>query len=168
MYALYALMLLVGISMGSELRHSLTMIRTMHLKILLVPFTTVLGTLLGVCLFSLFVPSFKVQDSLAVGSGMGYYSLSSIYITQLRGETLGAIALIANLIRELVSLLLIPTIARYFGKFAPISSAGATSMDTCLPIITHSVGKQYALLAVFHGTILTLLVPFLVSFILSF
>lgn len=167
-YALYALVLLVGIGMGSELKQSFLLVKTMHLRILLVPFTTVVGTLLGVTLFSVIMPAFSLQDSLAIGSGLGYYSLSSLYITQLRGETLGVIALLANLIREVLSLIFIPLMAKRFGKLAPIASAGATSMDTCLPIITQSVGKRYAMLSVFHGTILTLLVPFLVSFVLSF
>ena len=167
-YALYALVLLVGIGMGAEIKQSFVLIKTMHIRILLIPFTTVIGTLLGVSIFTLIAPAFSVQDSLAVGSGLGYYSLSSLYITQERGEMLGVIALLANLIRELLSIVFIPAFARYFGKLAPIASAGATSMDTTLPMITQAVGKQYAMLSVFHGTILSILVPFLVMFILSF
>lgn len=166
-YALYALLLLVGIGMGAEIKQSFMLIKTMHVRILLVPFTTVIGTLLGVSIFTLIAPSFSLQDSLAVGSGLGYYSLSSLYITEVRGEVLGVIALLANLIRELLSLVATPALAKYFGKLAPIASAGATSMDTTLPVITQAVGKQYAMLSVFHGTILSVLVPFLVMFILS-
>lgn len=167
-YALYALVFLVGIGMGAEIKQSLELVKTMHVRILLVPFTTVIGTLLGVSIFSLIAPSFSLQDSLAVGSGLGYYSLSSLYITQVKGEMLGVIALLANLIRELLTLIFAPALAKYFGKLAPIMSAGATSMDTCLPVITQAVGKQYAMLSIFHGTILSILVPFLVMFILSF
>lgn len=166
-YALYLMIILVGVGMGSELKQSLKLIQTMKLRILLIPFATVVGTLIGSSLFPLLVGGINLQDSLAIGSGLGYYSLSSIYIKEMRGETLGAIALLANLSRELLSLLLIPFLARYFGKLAPIASAGATSMDTCLPVISQAVGKQYVLLSVFSGTVLSLLVPFLVTFILS-
>ena len=167
-YALYALVFLVGIGMGAEIKQSFMLIKTMHVRILLVPFTTVIGSLLGVSIFTLIAPAFSLQDSLAVGSGLGYYSLSSLYITQVKGETLGVIALLANLIRELLSIVFAPAMAKYFGKLAPIASAGATSMDTCLPVITQTVGKQYAMLSIFHGTILSILVPFLVMFVLSF
>lgn len=167
-YALYALVFLVGIGMGSELKQSLMLVKTMHVRIFLVPITTVIGTLLGVSIFTLIAPSFSLQDSLAVGSGLGYYSLSSLYITEVRGETLGVIALLANLVRELLTIVFTPTLAKYFGKLAPIASGGATSMDTCLPVITQAVGKNYAMLSIFHGTILSILVPFLVIFILSF
>ncbi|MDR0661234.1 MAG: lysine exporter LysO family protein [Prevotellaceae bacterium] len=167
-YALYALVFLVGIGTGADIKQSFMLIKTMHVRILLVPFTTVIGTLLGVSIFTLIAPSFSLQDSLAVASGLGYYSLSSLYITEVKGETLGVIALLANLIRELLSLVFTPAMAKYFGKLAPIASAGATSMDTTLPVITKAVGKQYAMLSIFHGTILSILVPFLVMFILSF
>lgn len=167
-YALYALVFLVGIGMGAEIKQSFELVKTMHVRILLVPFTTVIGTLLGVSIFTLIAPAFSLQDSLSVGSGLGYYSLSSLYITKEKGEMLGVIALLANLIRELLSIVFAPAMAKYFGKLAPIASAGATSMDTTLPIITKVVGKQYAVLSVFHGTILSILVPFLVMFILSF
>ena len=166
-YVLYLLMLFVGVSVGADLNKTMNLIETMHLKILLIPFTTVIGTYFGVILFSMFVNNMPFSDLLAIGSGFGYYSLSSTYITELRGEMLGTIALLANIVREIVSLLFIPLIAKYFGKIAPIATAGATSMDTCLPIITASVGKNYAIISVFSGTVLTILVPFLITFILG-
>ena len=56
---------------------------------------------------------------------------------------------------------------KYFGKLAPIASGGATSMDTTLPVITKFTGTEYAIIAVFSGTVLTIIVPFLVTFILT-
>lgn len=167
LYVLYMQMLFVGICIGADLNKTFSLLKSLHVKILLIPFTTVIGTYLGVILFSIFINNMSLSDMLAIGSGFGYYSLSSIYITELRGETLGIIALLANIVREIVSLLFIPIIAKYFGKIAPIASAGATSMDTCLPIITASVGKNYAIISVFNGTVITILVPFFITFILG-
>jgi uncharacterized membrane protein YbjE (DUF340 family) len=167
LYILCFQMLFVGICMGAELNKSITLIKSLHLKILLVPFTAVAGTLLGVVLFSIFINSMPVSDLLATGSGFGYYSLSSIYITEIRGETLGTIALLANIAREIIGLVFTPLLAKHFGKLAPIAAAGATSMDTCLPIITSTVGRDYAVISVFSGVVLTILVPFMVTFILS-
>jgi uncharacterized membrane protein YbjE (DUF340 family) len=39
-------------------------------------------------------------------------------------------------------------------------------MDTTLPIITRSVGPEYALVAVLSGTVLTLLAPVFITVIL--
>jgi len=164
-YALYLLMFLVGIGIGTDPR-SLQALRSMNFRIILVPLTTIVGTLLGVAAVSVLIKNISLTDLLAVGSGFGYYSLSSIYITELRGETLGVIALLSNVMREIITLLMTPIFARYFGKLAPIAAGGATSMDTTLPIITQYVGKDYAIVSLFNGTVLTILVPFLVTFIL--
>jgi uncharacterized membrane protein YbjE (DUF340 family) len=80
----------------------------------------------------------------------------------------GVIALLANISREIITLLFTPLFVKIFGKLAPISAGGATSMDTTLPIISRFSGHDYAIVSVVHGTILTILVPFLVSFILTF
>ncbi len=165
-YILYILMLFVGISIGLDKR-AFKIIKQVKLKILLVPLSTIVGTLLGVAIFSIFISDVSLKNSLAIGSGFGYYSISSILITKMSGETMGVIALVSNIIREIITLLLTPFFAKYFGKLAPISSGGATSMDTTLPIITRSVGKEYAMISIFHGTILTIIVPFLVTFILG-
>ena len=39
------------------------------------------------------------------GSGFGYYSLSSIFITEYKGAELGTIALLSNISREIITLL---------------------------------------------------------------
>lgn len=166
LYALYLLMFLVGIRIGSDIT-AWKIIKTVTVKIAVVPLSVIIGTLLGVGLFSFFIPSITLKESLAVGSGFGYYSLSSILITQISGETLGVIALLSNIFREIITLLATPIFAKYFGKLAPIASGGATSMDTTLPIITKFVGREYAIISVFSGTVLTILVPFLVTFILK-
>ncbi len=81
---------------------------------------------------------------------------------------LTVIALISNISREIFTLLATPFLVKYFGTLAPIASGGATSMDTTLPIITKFLGKEYAIISVFSGVVLTILVPFLVTFILKF
>ncbi|MDY6915275.1 MAG: lysine exporter LysO family protein [Candidatus Cloacimonadota bacterium] len=166
LYALYFLILLVGVSIGAD-RKSWQILWKAKLRILLVPLTTILGTLIACALISPLLENVGLKESLAIGSGFGYYSLSSIIITQKAGEFLGVIALLANIIRELITLLFTPFMVKFFGKIAPISAGGATSMDTTLPIITRFSGHQYAFIAIVHGTILTILVPILVNFTLS-
>ena len=155
MYVLYGLMFLVGISIGSD-RKAWAALKGQQLRIVLVPLATIVGTLAG----SIGV-SFLLTD---IGSGFGYYSLSSIFITEYRGAELGTIALTTNIIREIITLLGAAVLVRCFGKLAPICSGGATTMDTTLPVITRFSGKEYVIIAIFHGFVVDFSVPFLVTF----
>lgn len=166
-YVLYFMIFFVGIGIGSD-KESFKTLKRLNFKIILVPLIVIIGTLAGAAFASVFLPDISLKDSLAVGAGFGYYSLSAIFITKISGETLGVIALVSNVLREIITLVATPLILRYFGKLAPIACGGATSMDTSLPIISKYVGKDYAIIAVFSGTVLTFLVPFLVPFILTF
>lgn len=166
MVALYILMFLVGVGIGADKR-SIEIISSSSVRFLFVPLITIIGTYAGVSLLWLFLTGYNFLDLLAIGSGFGYYSLSSIYIAELRNESLGVIALLSNVMREIITLLFTPWMVKYFGKIAPICSGGATSMDTTLPIISKYSGNDYAIISLYHGTLLTILVPFLVSFLLS-
>ena len=106
-------------------------------------------------------------DCMAVGAGFGYYSLSSIFITEYKGPELGTIALLSNIMREIIALLGAPLLVKYFGKLAPISVGGATTMDTTLPIITRCSGKEFVIISIFHGFVVDFSVPFLVTFLCS-
>lgn len=167
MYALSVLMFLVGISIGAN-RNSWIVLRTMKIRIFLIPLGVIAGTFAGTAIASLFLPDLKLKEVLAVGAGFGYYSLSSLLITQISGETLGVIALLSNILREILTLVATPLLVQHFGKLAGIASGGATSMDTTLPVIAHYSGKEWSIISVLSGVVLTLLVPFLVTLILKF
>ena len=162
-YALCALLLCVGIGIGSD-RNIVTKFKSLDVRMALLPLGTALGTFAGSLVVSFILSGRSPLDCLAVGSGFGYYSLSSIFITEYKGAELGTIALLANIIREMVTLLLSPILAKAFGPLAPISSGGVTSMDTTLPIIMASSGEQYSAVSIFHGFILDFSIPFLVTF----
>ena len=163
LYALYALMIFVGISIGSD-KKALEALKHQNFKIILVPLATIIGTLAGSALISVILSGKSLTDCLAVGSGFGYYSLSTIFITQYKGAELGTIALVSNILRELIALLAAPLLVRYFGKLAPISVGGATTADTTLPIITKFCGKEFVIISIVHGILVDLSVPFLVTF----
>ncbi len=152
------LLLLVGLGMGLDPQF-FTYLRHVNLRMLLVPSGVALGSLLGAGLVALVLPGLSVRDGAAVGAGMGYYSLSSILIGQVRGAELGVVALISNILREVSTLLLAPLLVRVGGKLAPIASAGATSSDTTLPVIQRYTDSATTLIAVVNGLVLTLLVP---------
>lgn len=165
MYALYALMLFVGISIGAD-TSALSVIKKVKYKILLVPAVVIIGSLLGAFAVSFFLP-YKLNELFGVASGFGYYSLSSLILKDICNAEIATLALLSNIFREIGTLLLAPLMAIAFGKLAPIASGGATSMDSTLPIVITASGKEYAMISVFSGIVLTILVPFLVPLVVE-
>ena len=92
-YALCLLMFCVGITIGCD-SQMLGKLRKLNLKIMLLPFSTVLGTLGGCAVVAWLLPERHLTSCLAIGSGFGYYSLSSVFITEMKGAELGTIALL--------------------------------------------------------------------------
>ena len=162
MTALCALLLCVGMGIGSN-PDMKSEFRSLNPRVALLPLATILGSWAGAAIAFLVLQR-TITDCLAISSGFAYYSLSSIFLTEYRGIELGTIALVANLVREAITLLGTPLLARIFGPLAPISAGGATTMDTTLPIITHTCGQRFTILAIFHGFIVDFTVPFLVTF----
>lgn len=165
-YALCSLMFCVGISIGCNPK-TIKSFKSLNPRLILLPVMTILGTLAGCVVASFFLSGRSMADCLAVGSGFGYYSLSSIFITELKGAELGTVGLLSNIVREIIALLCAPLLVRYFGKLAPISVGGATTMDTTLPIITRYSGQQFVILSIFHGFLVDFTVPFLVTLFCS-
>lgn len=64
------------------------------------------------------------------GIGFGYYSLSSIFITEYKGTELGTIALLSNIVREMITLLLSPLLVKVAGPLAPIAAGGVLECRT--------------------------------------
>ena len=162
-YVLYALMFCVGVTLG----HDETLagrVRRLDPRLALLPVMTAVGTRAGAALATPLLPPLAVTDTLAVGSGFGYYSLSSIFIADFRGAELGTVALLCNVMREIFTLLAAPLVARWCGPLAAVSIGGATTFDTPLPVITQAAGKPYAVVSIFHGCTLDFSVPFLVTF----
>ena len=152
-YVLYALMFCVGVTLGND-RTLAERVRRLDPRLALLPVATAVGTLAGAALAA----------PLAVGAGFGYYSLSSIFIADLRGPELATIALLCNVMREIFTLLAAPLVARWCGPLAAVSIGGATTFDTTLPVITQAAGRPYAVVSIFHGCALDFSVPFLVTF----
>ncbi|MCM1178378.1 MAG: lysine exporter LysO family protein [Clostridium sp.] len=165
-YVLCSLMFCVGIGIGGD-PQTLKNFRRLDPRLVLLPVATVLGTISAAALVSLVLPHRTAAECMAVGSGFGYYSLSSIFITQYKGAELGTIALLSNILREMTVLLAVPLLVRWFGNLAPISVGGATTMDTTLPVISRYSGKEFVAVSIFHGFVTDFSVPFLVTFFCS-
>lgn len=82
-YALCCLMFCVGISIGCD-TSVLKSFKKVNPRLMMLPVMTILGTLAGCAAVSLILSHRQLTDCLAIGSGFGYYSLSSIFITEYR------------------------------------------------------------------------------------
>ena len=159
--ALCGLLLFVGLGIGlnPEMKKE---VRSLSPRMALLPVVTIIGSWFGALLIWTVLHR-TLSVCMAINSGFAYYSLSSIFITEYRGAELGTIALLANIIREMLTLLGAPLMARWFGPLAPISAGGATTMDTTLPILSQTVGQRFIALSIYHGFVVDFTVPFLVS-----
>lgn len=168
--ALCALLLFVGMGIGLN-PNMMRDIKSLSPRLALLPLVTILGSWMGAVVAYIVMSSDlctlfqqrSLTSCLAVDSGFAYYSLSSIFITEYRGAELGTIALLANIVREMITLLLAPMLAKRFGPLAPITAGGATTMDTTLPIIAQASGQKYVALSIYHGFVTDFSVPFLVT-----
>ncbi|MBF9000050.1 MULTISPECIES: lysine exporter LysO family protein [Vibrio] len=113
-----------------------------------------------------FTLDLPVAQSLAMSSGFGWYSLSGILMGDAYGPVFGGSSFLIELLRELLSLMLIPM----FISRSPCTSigyAGATAMDFTLPVIQTTGGVKCVPVAIVSGFILSLLVPLLMLFFVS-
>ena len=133
---------------------------------LAVPFVIALGSLMGAILTSLAI-QVPIGDGALAGAGFGWYSLSAVIIAQDYDVTVGALALLTNVFREVFAILLIPYIAKKTGYLPAIAPGGATAMDVTLPIIAKNTDAQTTLVAFYSGTVLSALVPIVVPFIIA-
>ncbi len=127
---------------------------------------TILSSCIGAIIISFFI-HLNIKNCLAISSGFGWYSLSGILFTKMNNPILGSIAFLCDLFREILALMLIPTLSRIGHSHAAIGVAGATAMDVTLPVIEKHCGNEYIPIAFVSGGIITTLVPFLIPLFYS-
>lgn len=163
--ALAALLFAVGFSLGED-PELWKKVRSLPPISLAVPFLIALGSILGATVTGLLCRMAPGEAAL-VGSGFGWYSLSAVLIAQSYDVALGTLALLTNIFREILAILFIPTVAKYFGKAAGVAPGGATAMDVTLPIVAAHTDGRTAILAFYSGTVLSILVPIVVPFLIQ-
>lgn len=158
---LCSLLFFVGLDLGRN-KKIFSNFKSVGFKVLIIPAATVLGSLFGGVICSIL---FKINifGSLAIASGLSWYTLAPIIITPYSSE-LGAIAFLANVFREVFAFITIPFIAKHIGFLETIGVGAAISMDTGLPIITKNTSQEVVVISFISGVILTLSVPVLVPF----
>ncbi|MCU7788287.1 LysO family transporter [Pyrobaculum sp. 3827-6] len=101
----------------------------------------------------------------AVAFGMGWYSFTGPYLAAAGDAAGGAYGLLVNFLREQLTFVLAPLLARRFGKVGVLAMGGATTMDNTLPLYTALYGSSFSIYAFANGVVLTVLVPIIVPLI---
>jgi uncharacterized membrane protein YbjE (DUF340 family) len=159
---LMVLVFLVGMDIGRE-ENILSKIKVNIKHIISQSLLTIIGTFLFAWLVSFLLP-YSMKETIGASAGFGWYSLSGIMISQLYSPLLGTVSFLSNVFRELLSIILLPFLAK-INQRAAISTAGATAMDVLLGLISKSTSRKNTLIAFGQGVILSLLVPLMISFI---
>ncbi|QDJ12700.1 hypothetical protein CEP45_02070 [Mergibacter septicus] len=160
-YVLVLLVFLVGI----QLRNNGITLRQVffHRRGIIIALLVTVSSLIGGIIAALFT-DMPIVQGLALASGMGWYSLSSVLINDAWGAVFGSIAFFNDLLREMASFLLIPLLIHRFRSIG-VGISGAAALDCTLPIIQRSGGIEVVPLAISFGFVLNLIVPiFLVLF----
>jgi uncharacterized membrane protein YbjE (DUF340 family) len=126
----------------------------------LAPVVTLLAAGIVGLLFALF---FRITP--AVAFGLGWYSFTGPYLASVGDAAGGAYGLLVNFLREQLTFLLAPPLAKRLGKLGVLAMGGATTMDNTLPLYTALYGSSFALYAFANGVLLTAVVPVAVPLI---
>lgn len=157
-FSLIVLYVGVGISFGMN-RSVFLYIKVLSWKILLISVAILAGSLAGGYISGLLlnVPSYI---TVTAAGGMSYYSITGAYLTQAYGIEVGAYGFLVNVMREFLTVLLLPLLIK-ISLGSPIASGAAGNMDTMLVPVTKFTGQELGVVTLITGTILTFLVPFL-------
>lgn len=163
-WALYFTLFAVGIDLGLN-KEMWKQFMTIGRFVFLAPLGVAIGSILAGMITGRFL-GWTFWEGGAVGAGFGWYSLSGVMISELHSVALGTIAFLSNVMREVITILIIPFLAGRVGKFSLVAPGGATTMDTTLPIIAAVGPPGIAVIAFINGVVLSSLVPVLVPLFL--
>ena len=163
-FGLYLLLFFIGIDIGKN-NNILNDLKKLNKKVLFLPFITIISSLAGGAVASILL-SLSVGESVAISAGMGWYSFSAIELSKISVE-LGGIAFLSNIFRELLAIFLIPVIAKKIGSFESVSVAGATAMDSVLPIINRSNPAEISIISFYSGLVISIIVPILIPILVN-
>lgn len=158
-------LIMVGIDLGIN-RDVWKQMLKVGWQVFLAPLGVILGSIgaamvVGLCF------GWELREGGAVGAGFGWYSLSGVLISDLHSVSLGTIAFLSNIFREVLAIIFAPFLAKKVGPLALVAPSGATAMDSTLPLLVAVGPKGVGIVAIISGLSLSLLVPFLVPLVLG-
>ncbi len=158
------LMFFVGIDLGME-GTVVPNFKRVGWRVAVIPFAVILGTLAGTFLASFFLP-ISWNESMAIGSGLGWYTFAPILLSEYSQE-IAAISFMHNVMRETFGLLLIPVVAKYIGYVEAVGLPGGAAMDVGVAVVDRVAGPNAAVYSFVAGVVLSAVVPVLVPFFIN-
>ncbi|WP_263262226.1 lysine exporter LysO family protein [Pseudomonas sp. RIT-PI-S] len=155
------LVFLVGMELAKRPLSTLRMGRAQ----LTLPLLALAGSYIG-GLAAAALTSTTWKTALALSSGFGWMSLSSGMISAALGSDYGAVAMVTDLFRELIAIVLL-FVAGATLPMACIGATGATAMDATLPIVRQTCPPDTLRYALASGFVLSMLAPLLISVFLA-
>ncbi|MDH7564370.1 MAG: lysine exporter LysO family protein [Candidatus Bathyarchaeota archaeon] len=128
---------------------------------MVLPFVIASGSILGGAVSGLIL-GVRMVETAAVSAGFGWYTLAGPLAGQIFGAGIGALGFVANLLRELITIVTMAATAK-IDRYIPIAFGGATTMDTTLPLMVHYCGNEMAVTAFASGFALSVMAPFTIT-----
>lgn len=158
------LLLFVGIDIGYE-GTVIKNLKKVGTRVLVFPFASIAGSLLMAFVASFILPM-SWNESLAVGAGLGWYTLAPAIIMN-HSPFVGTVSFIHNLMRELLGIILMPLVAKKLGYLEAMSLPGSASMDVCLPIVEKVTSGDIVVYSFITGAVMSMAVPVLVPLFIA-
>ncbi len=163
--ALAILLFGVGVDIGQN-KIIFQQFKKMGWQIIFIPLLVAAGSIIFSLVTGL-IMGLRFNEAAAVGAGFGWYSLSGVLLTKIYSVQLGSLAFLTNVLRELITFMILPFVVKYLGRITAIAPGGATTMDVTLPLIKEVAGDEVVIPAFISGAVLSSLVPVLVPFFIN-
>ncbi|MEB3773515.1 MAG: lysine exporter LysO family protein [Desulfurococcales archaeon] len=159
---LYMLILLAGMAIGMEVQSIKESGRSILIGSLMALSVILSGIASGLMLSRLFGIDARIAS--AIGAASGWYSLVGPMVSSI-DPIYGVSSFIANILREILHIILYPVLSRCCST-AAVSLGGATTMDTGLPVIALYGRREDPVIALIQGGLITLTAPIILTYIL--
>ncbi|GMN88680.1 lysine exporter LysO family protein [Francisella sciaenopsi] len=157
----FVMLLLLMLIIGGLLRfENISLIDLFKNKLAMSVVVIVIATSIISAVLISYIINIPVKQSIMISSGLGWYSLSVVLNTDFIGEYYGMITFMVDFLREILVIVMVPLLKRYF-SVEMVGYAANTAMDFCLPILRNNYGNKIVPLAITIGLTMTITTPIL-------
>ena len=162
-YVLYAMVFAISIGIGAQYRDGEG--ERLSFKALLYSVTTIAGSLLAACLMSIVLPV-SAKDALICASGMGWYSLST-GLVYTYSPSLSVATFFYCVSREVLSIFIMPLLIKKFRRPEVVAVGGTATIQSSVACAAVTGDNTIVLYGLLVGTVISMLVPVLISFFME-
>ena len=163
LYTLYAMVFAISIGIGAQYRDGEG--ERISAKALLYSAATVAGSLLAAVLLSLLLP-ISAKDAAICASGMGWYSLST-GLVYTYSPSLSVATFVYCVSREVLSIFIMPLLIKKFRRPEVVAVGGTATIQSSVACAAVTGDNTIVLYGLLVGTVISMLVPVLISFFMG-